>query len=60
MACPSASGLCFNCEVCQDEAEKKKQERNRKARERRAAYRDALDSLGMKEVRGAQGGRFIE
>lgn len=34
--------------------------RLRKARENRAARRDAIASLGMKEVRGALGGRYIE
>ena len=32
----------------------------RKAQKNRAARRDAIASLGMKEVRGALGGRYIE
>lgn len=34
--------------------------RLRKARQFRALRRDAIASLGMKEVRGALGGRYIE
>lgn len=34
--------------------------RLKKARMERAARRDAIESLGMKEVRGALGGRYIE
>ena len=34
--------------------------RLKKARAQRAARRDAIESLGMKEVRGALGGRYIE
>lgn len=39
---------------------KVKVERNRKARMRRLAMNDVLDSLGMKRVRGAMGGSYIE
>ena len=35
-------------------------QRLRKAQQKRAARRDAIASLGMKEVRGALGGRYIE
>ena len=34
--------------------------RLRKAQKARAARRDAIESLGMKEVRGALGGGYIE
>ena len=34
--------------------------RNAKARMSRAARRDAIESLGMREVRGALGGKYIE
>lgn len=34
--------------------------RLRRAQMNRAARREVLDSLGMKEVRGALGGRYIE
>lgn len=51
--------LCNACES-NDIADVKRAERNRKARERRRAIHDIMDSLGLKRVRGAMGGVYYE
>jgi uncharacterized Zn finger protein (UPF0148 family) len=59
------------CEKCGDEIATKdgenqcaecdkKAKRNKKARDRRRAMDAAMDSIGMKPVRGALGGRYYE
>lgn len=44
------------CRSCQDKADK----RNARARRNRAAMNAALDSVGMRRVRGAVGGVYYE
>jgi hypothetical protein len=70
-----ASELFFDDDLCRDcgletvadtrtgrcgRCQRRADERNRKARERRAAFRDAMDSVGVKRVRGENGGTYYE
>lgn len=51
-----AGGVCLECEA----ADSKRKDRNAKARARRAAMRDVMESCGMVRVRGAMGGIYYE
>lgn len=52
--------LCDGCRQTAEREHDKRERRNARARRNRAALKDAMDSIGVKRVRGALGGVFWE
>jgi hypothetical protein len=55
-----ADNRCEACEELSGRTDQQAKAKRRKARQRRQAMRDAMESIGLVRVRGAMGGVYYE